>query len=92
MNFKILYHKDVKHIDLPKVSKETKIRIRKAIEERLLTKPERYGVPLRGTLKGYWKLRVGDYRIVYKIEKSTIIILGIRHRKDIYKEVIKRFK
>ncbi len=92
MNFKILYHKDVKHIDLPKVSKETKIRIRKAIEERLLTKPERYGVPLRGTLKGYWKLRVGDYRIVYKIEKSTLIILGIRHRKDIYKEVIKRFK
>ena len=92
MNFKILYHKDVKHIDLPKVSKEAKIRIRKAIEERLLTKPERYGVPLRGTLKGYWKLRVGDYRIVYKIEKSTIIILGIRHRKDIYKEVIKRFK
>ena len=92
MNFKILYHKDVKHIDLPKVSKEAKIRIRKAIEERLLTKPERYGIPLRGTLKGYWKLRVGNYRIVYKIEKSTIIILGIRHRKDIYKEVIKRFK
>jgi len=92
MNFKILYHRDVKHIDLPKVSKEAKIRIRKAIEERLLTKPERYGIPLRGTLKGYWKLRVGNYRIVYKIEKSTIIVLGIRHRKDIYKEVIKRFK
>jgi mRNA interferase RelE/StbE len=49
----------------------------------LLRAPERYSEPLRRTLKGYRKLRVGDYRIVLKLEKETILILGICHRKDI---------
>jgi len=42
--------------------------------------PEKYGVPLRKTLKGYWKLRVGDYRIIYKISSNTIYLLAICHR------------
>jgi mRNA interferase RelE/StbE len=41
-------------------------------------------VPLRRTLKGYWKLRVGDYRVVFEFDRSMIIVLGIGHRKDIY--------
>jgi len=49
--------------------------------------PIKYGNPLRKTLKGYRKVRVGDYRIVYKIEGEYIYILGIRHRKEIYKKV-----
>lgn len=35
-----------------------KQRIKKAIEKRLLVEPNRYGRPLRKTLKGYWRLRV----------------------------------
>jgi hypothetical protein len=34
-----------------------------------LVAPQEYGTPLRKTLKGYWKLRVGDYRVVYKISR-----------------------
>jgi mRNA interferase RelE/StbE len=49
-----------------------------------------YGEPLRKTLKGYWKLRVGDCRVVYKIVKNEIWILGITHRKKVYDEVDKR--
>jgi mRNA interferase RelE/StbE len=37
---------------------------------------------LKGTLKGFRKLRIGDHRVVYKVEKKEIIILGIRHRRD----------
>ena len=48
--------------------------------------PVKYGEPLRRTLKGYRKLRIGDYRIVFKIEKEYLLILGICHRKDIYKK------
>jgi len=44
-----------------------KARIKKAIEQRLLVAPYEYGMPLRKSLKRYWKLRVGDYRVVYKI-------------------------
>ena len=55
--------------------------IKRAIEERLATQPETYGKPLQRTLKGYWKLRVGDYRVVFKVSNGSILIFGIIHRK-----------
>ena len=84
MVYTIRYHQLVKKEDLPKLDNTTKTRIRKAIENRLMVAPEEYGEPLRKTLKGYWKLRVGDYRVVFKVEGKEITILGIRHRKDVY--------
>ena len=53
--------------------------IKRAIEERLATKPEVYGKPLLRTLKGYWKLRVGEYRVVFKISGNDLRIFGIIH-------------
>jgi len=44
------------------------------------------GITLRGGLKGFCRCRVGDYRIIYKIEGQTIKVRRIRHRKDIYKK------
>jgi mRNA interferase RelE/StbE len=44
---------------------------------------------LRKTLKGYWKLRVGDYRVVFKIKGNEIVVLAILHRKDVYNVVSK---
>ena len=78
------YHPDVKEKDIPKLNKDIQKRIKTAIEKRLLTEPEKFSQPLRRTLKGYRKLRVGDYRIVLKIERPAILILGICHRKDVY--------
>jgi mRNA interferase RelE/StbE len=42
---------------------------------------------LRGDLAGLYKLRVGDYRVLYEIlgDKKTIVIHLIGHRKDIYR-------
>ncbi|WP_051328113.1 type II toxin-antitoxin system RelE family toxin [Desulfatirhabdium butyrativorans] len=87
MPFSLKYHPDVKTVDLPLIDNKMKQRIKKAIEERLVVSPQDYGQPLRKTLKGYWKLRVGDFRIVFKVVESEIRILGIRHRKDIYLEI-----
>lgn len=87
MPFKLVYHPDVRAIDLPKLDRKIKERIRKAIESRLAVAPHRYGEPLRRTLKGYWKLRVGDYRVVYKLSGNEVWILGIIHRKEIYDRV-----
>ena len=41
---------------------------------------------LSGSEKTY-RIRVGDYRIIYEIEqqKLTIQIIRVRHRKDVYK-------
>ena len=84
MTFELRYHPDVKKNDLPIINKKLKERIKKAIEERLLVSPEQYGEHLRKTLKSYWKMRVGDYRVVFKITGQEILILGICHRKEVY--------
>ena len=62
-------------------------RIKTAIEQRLITAPEKYTEPLRRTLRGYRKLKVGDYRIILKIVDTDITILGICHRKNVYEIV-----
>ena len=90
MRYKLIYHPDVKKTDLPKIDNQNKTMIKRAIEERLATQPEAYGKPLQRTLKGYWKLRVGDFRVVFKIIGDEILILAIMHRKNIYSQVKKR--
>ncbi len=90
MTFEIKYHPDVKKVDIPLIDLRIKNRIKKAIETRLITAPHKYGEPLRKTLKGYWKLRVGDYRVVFKIVVTEVWILGIIHRKKAYERVTKR--
>lgn len=89
MPFELLYHDEVK-TDKAKLDEKMKERVKTALETRLTTAPHQYGEPLRKNLKGYWKLRVGDYRVVFKIEKKEVWIFGIIHRKEVYKEITKR--
>ena len=88
--FNIAYHQLVVSHDIPKLSHEQKERTKRAIEERLAIHPDLYGKPLRRSLKGYRKLRVGDYRVIFKIEKNTVKVLIIQHRSVVYDEVRKR--
>jgi len=90
MAYKLEYHPDIKKSDLPKIDVKNRKMIKKAIEERLAIQPEIYGRPLQRTLKGYWKLRVGDYRIVFKVSSASIFIFGISHRKEVYRLIKKR--
>ena len=92
MGFTVRYHPAVREIDLPRINERMRERIRKAIESRLMTAPQEYGLPLRKNLGGYWKLRVGDYRIVFKVEGEIVYVLAIRHRKKIYEEVPGRIR
>ncbi|MDP7421181.1 MAG: type II toxin-antitoxin system RelE/ParE family toxin [bacterium] len=89
MHYKLLYHQKIVD-DLKPLPQNIKTRIRKAIESRLLQDPFKYGLPLKRGLHGYRKLRVGDYRVIFKIEKDEIIILKISHRKEVYSKVSKR--
>lgn len=54
--------------------------------DKLLLNPQ-MGQLLHGDLKGRRKVRVGDYRLVYTVEKKKLIIylLTIAHRKDAYR-------
>ena len=90
MGFRVIYHPAVAGEDLPRIPADIRERIARAIQTRLTTAPERYGKPLRGTLRGYWKLRVGDYRVVFKTIGDEVRILAIRHRRDVYDESVRR--
>lgn len=71
---------------IPELDNSARKKIVNAIVDRLMVDPIGYGKPLRYSLKGHRRLRVGDYRIVYRIDGSKVIIVAIRHRKDIYED------
>lgn len=86
--YQVEYLKSVIEEDIPLLTKKIKATIKKAIEERLMTDPIGFGKPLRYSLKGHRRLRVGDYRVVYRIEqaKRIVIVAVIKHRKEVYEE------
>ena len=90
MSYKLKYHPEVKKTDLPKIDLKKRSIIKKAIEERLASQPEIYGKPLQRTLKGYWKLRVGDHRVIFKVASNSVFIFGMIHRKEVYRRIKKR--
>lgn len=72
--------------------KTISVRIKKAIEQRLTIQPLRYGKPLRYSHKGHRRLRVGNWRVVYRIEEEhkKVIVLIICHKKDVYSSLSSR--
>ncbi len=65
-------------------------RILKFLHQRVakLDDPRSIGEALHGSRLGeFWKYRVGDYRLICKIEDGRLIVLVLRvgHRKEIYR-------
>ena len=48
--------------------------------------PMAFGKALRGELKGFWRYRVKDYRILCRIEECrvVVIVIAVGHRSSIY--------
>lgn len=84
--FSIEYLESVVHEDIPALPKTMRERIKNAIETRLAIDPIGLGKPLRYSFIGHRRIRVGDYRIVYRInaQRRAVIIAMIKHRKDVY--------
>jgi len=82
--------------DFRKIDKPDQKKIIKAIRNKLTKDPEGFGAPLRGDLKGLWKLRVGQYRVVYQIKAREIMVyvvkVGFRRDEEVYREVLKRYR
>jgi mRNA interferase RelE/StbE len=64
---------------------QTKIKKWK-IEIETLENPRSRGKPLTQNLKGYWRYRIENYRLICDIqdEKLVILVLLIGHRSNIY--------
>jgi len=63
----------------------------KAAVERIAATPE-MGKRLVQELSGFWSYRSGDYRIIYRVLRSEIVvvIVAIGHRREIYKKVSRK--
>ena len=50
--------------------------------------PRAYGKALSANLIGYWRYRIGDYRIIAEIRDSELIVIAVRvsHRSFVYKK------
>ncbi len=88
--YKITYVAEVTREDIPRLDHSWGKEIYNAIEKKLTTRPEVYGKPLRQSLRGYRVLRVGDYRVVFRIETPSVKVFAILHRAVVYVEMQKR--
>ncbi len=75
---------------LSKLDKQTMTLLINWIEKNLVNcqNPRFSGKPLVGNKSGYWRYRIGDYRIVSEINDKnvTILLIRIAHRKEIYEQ------
>ena len=89
MGFAVLLHpKAAKEVD--KLERQIKDRIIARLKD-LRDKPDTLGKILKSS--GFWSLRIGDYRVIYEIDKpeKRVVVLFVGHRKKVYDDFSKLF-
>ena len=73
--------------ELRKLDRQVTARIIKTLEERIAPDPRATGSALVGEHAGYWLWRIGDYRVVARIEDQRVTVLVVRaaHRREVYR-------
>ncbi len=84
----VLRHSAKFNKSLSKLDPQTQRKISRYLSEILyLDDPRIVGAGLSGNLAGYWRYRVGDYRIFVQIVENELIViaLDVGHRSKIYR-------
>lgn len=75
---------------LKKLDKQTARRIVDYMDERIATAddPRVSGKALTGPMGGFWRYRVGDYRIICDVRDGelVVLVLEVGNRKDVYRD------
>lgn len=82
-----LIYSDLALKQLKKIDKPVSMKILNYMDDVAeLENPRSRGKMLVGNLLGFWRYRVGDYRILCKIRDQELIIsvVEIGHRREIY--------
>lgn len=86
--YSLYYTKEAKKA-LKKLDKPVLVMIQAWVEKNLVNtaEPGKYGKPLKGKFSGYWRYRVGNYRLITEIRNRELIIVlvDLGHRKDVYR-------
>jgi mRNA-degrading endonuclease RelE of RelBE toxin-antitoxin system len=54
---------------------------------RLAAWPEVTGAkPMRRELKGHFRIRTGDWRVIFKVTASAVVVTRIANRSEVYEE------
>ena len=71
---------------LKKLDRSVQKKILDYLDEKTIENPYVFGKELTGDKSGLWRYRVGDYRIVCRVENDclTVLVLAVGHRKEIY--------
>ena len=83
MKYTLIYTQRAER-DLANLDIKTKERIGKTLL-RFEEEPLKYAEKLSDPILGSYRFRIGDYRVIFDIEGSEIVVLRIGHRKDIYR-------
>ena len=85
MTYKVVWKEEAIE-DLTKIDRTMAQKIFDKVENYLTKNPTEYGKPLVGNLKGLWRYRFSDYRVIYQVQQSELLILVVEvgHRKEIY--------
>lgn len=75
--------------DLRKLGGRDGARVLRFLHDRIgkLDNPWQLGSPLKGQLAEYWRYRVGDLRILCRIEdeKLIVLVIAVGNRREIYR-------
>lgn len=71
--------------DLRRLGRAEALRVQARIEQALLS-GGREGGALRGEFQGLYRLRVGDYRVIYARTDEGYLVLRIGHRREVYRK------
>jgi mRNA interferase RelE/StbE len=83
VKYRLVYtHRAIRDIDAFDTS--VKQRIGKTLL-RNESDPLQHAEPLKQSELGSYRFRIGDYRVVFDIEGSEVVILRVGHRRDIYR-------
>ena len=72
--------------DIQVLEEKTKKRIGKALL-RYSEDPLRYAEKLTDPRLGTYSFRIGDYRVIFDLEETDIVVLRVGHRKEIYQKI-----
>jgi len=79
VQYKASVEKDLKRLD-----RQAAWKVLDDIESKLSKNPP-VGTPLSGEFKGLFRLRSGDYRVIYSKTTDGVLVLRIGHRKEAYR-------
>ena len=88
--YRIVLHRDA-HQEILSLPKRSRAQIRDAIDG-LRSDPRPIGaVALKGR-KGAYRVRVGDYRVLYEVHATEVIVyvIGVAHRRQVYVRLLRR--